>query len=381
LTIGELRAFRRQVEHRFFGRLKCGDAGGVQRRAVFQVRAENQSVKFGRNFVMLRVRDGGMNGNRSARHLFDKLRLAPRLRVRTASFQLPNSRGQQPADAHPDDPIGDQVALQPFGIKSLPNRGRGLRLGLHEGIVAYIQNRRRSVTIFEMTNATVGGYRLGSVALFAAIHLAVFSVFLVPFHWSLVAWLLGSYFLRMFGVTAGYHRYFSHRSYQLSRIPQFIMGFLAQTSGQKGVLWWASHHRVHHRNSDKENDIHSPVRRGFFWSHVGWVISNDYDDYDEKLIGDFSKFPELRWLNRYHLVPIIVYGALILAIGGVGAFVWGFLLSTVLLYHGSFSINSLAHLFGTRRFETGDDSRNNWWLALIHSASIPSRTFAAASGM
>jgi len=216
-----------------------------------------------------------------------------------------------------------------------------------------------------MTNATVGGYRLGSVALFAAIHLAVLSVFLVPFHWNLVAWLLGSYFLRMFGVTAGYHRYFSHRSYQLSRIPQFIMGFLAQTSGQKGVLWWASHHRVHHRNSDKENDIHSPVRRGFFWSHVGWVISNDYDEYDEKLITDFSKFRELRWLNRFHLVPIIVYGAVILEIGGVDAFVWGFVLSTVLLYHGSFSINSLAHLFGTRRFETGDDSRNNWWLALI----------------
>jgi stearoyl-CoA desaturase (delta-9 desaturase) len=159
-----------------------------------------------------------------------------------------------------------------------------------------------------MTNATLGGYRLGSVALFAAIHLAVLTVFLVPFRWSLVAWLLGSYFLRMFGVTAGYHRYFSHRSYQLSRIPQFIMGFLAQTSGQKGVLWWASHHRVHHRNSDKENDIHSPARRGFFWSHVGWVISNDYDDYDE--IDDDYPDPSMSRQSLYARKHITLVGGL-----------------------------------------------------------------------
>ena len=219
--------------------------------------------------------------------------------------------------------------------------------------------------MFEMERATQGGYHFGAVGLFVLLHLAALSVFLVPFHWNLVAWLAATYFVRMFGVTGGYHRYFSHRSYQLGRISQFCMAFLAQTSGQKGILWWASHHRVHHRYSDQENDIHSPVRRGFWWSHVGWVISNDYDDYDEKLIADFARYPELRWLNKYHLVPMVVFAAAILAIGGLGAFVWGFVFSSVLVYHCSFSINSLAHLFGTRRFDTADDSRNNWILAII----------------
>jgi stearoyl-CoA desaturase (delta-9 desaturase) len=233
--------------------------------------------------------------------------------------------------------------------------------------LANIQIASASVNIAEMdtTDPRRGGYRFGAVGLFAVMHIAAFSVFFVHFRWGLAAWLVGTYVLRMFAVTGGYHRYFSHRSYQMSRVPQFIMAFLAQTSAQKGVLWWASHHRVHHRNSDKETDIHSPLHRGFWWSHVGWVISNDYDDYDEKLIGDFAKYPELRWLNKYHLIPVVCFGAAVLALGGLGAFLWGFVLSTVLLYHCSFSINSLAHLFGSRRFETNDGSRNNFWLAII----------------
>jgi stearoyl-CoA desaturase (delta-9 desaturase) len=216
-----------------------------------------------------------------------------------------------------------------------------------------------------MSESRPQAYHWRAVGLFALIHLAAFSVLFVPFRWSLVGWFAGSYMLRMFAVTAGYHRYFSHRSYQMSRFPQFCMAFLAQTSAQKGILWWASHHRVHHRNSDKENDIHSPLQRGFWWSHVGWIISNDYDEYDVKLIADFAKYPELRWLDKWHLVPAVIYGAAILAIGGLDAFLWGFVLSTVVLFHCTFSINSLAHLFGTKRFETGDGSRNNWILALI----------------
>ena len=208
-------------------------------------------------------------------------------------------------------------------------------------------------------------YRFGAVGFFLLIHLGAFLVFFVPFRWSLVAWLLGSYLLRMFGVTAGYHRYFSHRSYKLTRVGQFLMAFLAQTSGQKGALWWAAHHRDHHRHSDDLEDVHSPWIRTFWWSHVGWVLSNEYDEYNPRRIADFGRFAELRWLDRYHWLPIACYGAAIFAVGGFSAFVWGFLLSTVLLYHCTFAINSFAHIFGNRRFDTPDESRNNWLLALI----------------
>jgi stearoyl-CoA desaturase (delta-9 desaturase) len=208
-------------------------------------------------------------------------------------------------------------------------------------------------------------YQWGAVALFVAIHLACVAVFFVPFHWSYIAWALGLYALRMFGVTAGYHRYFSHRSYKVGRVAQFLLAFLAETSAQKGVLWWAAHHRVHHSTSDSEDDIHSPEQRGFWWSHIGWVLSNDYDQYDPRLIQDFAKFPELRWLNKYFLVPPIILGSAVLAIGGWPIFLWGFVVSTVMLFHGTFAINSLAHVWGTRRFNTPDHSRNNFVLAIV----------------
>jgi stearoyl-CoA desaturase (delta-9 desaturase) len=208
-------------------------------------------------------------------------------------------------------------------------------------------------------------YQLGVVYLFALIHAGALLVVFIPFSPSLLLWMLATYAIRMFAVTAGYHRYFSHRSYKMGRVDQFLMAALAQTSGQKGVLWWAAHHRQHHRFSDQERDIHSPWQREFWWAHVGWILSNQYDSYDPKQIADFAKYPELRWLDQHHWVPAALFGALVFLIGGFGAFVWGFLLSTVLLYHLTFSINSLAHLFGSRRFDTPDQSRNNWLLALL----------------
>lgn len=208
-------------------------------------------------------------------------------------------------------------------------------------------------------------YQFGAVLLFALLHLAVAAVFFFPVTPILLCWLVATYCLRMFGVTAGYHRYFSHRSYRLGRIGQFLMGFLAQTSGQKGVLWWAAQHREHHRHSDRREDIHSPWQGGFWWSHVGWVLSNEHDSYDARKISDMARFPELRWLDRFHWFPTVVFAACIFWIGGPGAFVWGYVVSTVVLYHCTFAINSLAHLFGSRRFDTPDHSRNNWLLALV----------------
>jgi len=181
----------------------------------------------------------------------------------------------------------------------------------------------------------------------------------------MIAWLAGSYFLRMFGVTAGYHRYFSHRSFKLNRFWQFWLAFLAQTSGQKGALWWAAHHRDHHLHSDRKEDLHSPVHEGFWWSHLGWILSDEYNNYDPKRIADFSKFPELRLLDRFHLVPPILYAVAIWYVGGWPALVWGFFVATVVLYHGTFLINSLAHIWGTRRYATPDESRNNFWLAIV----------------
>jgi len=203
-----------------------------------------------------------------------------------------------------------------------------------------------------------------AVGRFALLHVASLAVFAVPFEWSLVGWCAGSYVVRMFGVTAGYHRYFSHRSYKLARVPQALVAVLAQTSGQKGVLWWAAHHRAHHRHADQPKDVHSP-RQGFWWAHVGWVLSTEHESYDPRRIADFGRYPELRWLDRHHWVPTVAVGAGIWVIAGFAAFVWGYLLATVLLYHATFAINSVAHVWGTREFDTADDSRNNWWLALL----------------
>jgi stearoyl-CoA desaturase (delta-9 desaturase) len=209
-------------------------------------------------------------------------------------------------------------------------------------------------------------YRFGAVIPFVILHAAALAVLVWgPWTGAAFAWLAGSYFLRMFGVTAGYHRYFSHRSYRLGRVSQFLMAFLAQTSAQKGVLWWAGHHRTHHRTADQEGDIHSPVRSGFWWSHVGWVVSNQHDETAPGSMKDFARYPELVWISRNHWIPTVVFAAAILALGGWTAFIWGYVLGTVLLYHGTFSINSVAHVWGVRRFETDDDSRNNLLLALL----------------
>lgn len=218
---------------------------------------------------------------------------------------------------------------------------------------------------------------IGSLA-FIGVHVACLLVFFVGFSWAALGMMVFTYTARMFGITGVFHRYFSHRTYKTSRVFQFILGWLGTSSAQQGPLWWAAHHRHHHRFSDKEEDIHSPIQRGFWWSHVGWVICKKYEKTEFKSIPDFAKYPELRFLNNFHIIPPIV---LALAVYGVGALleryaptlgtnglqmlVWGFFISTTLLYHWTFSINSVAHVFGNRRFETSDHSRNNWWLAIM----------------
>jgi stearoyl-CoA desaturase (delta-9 desaturase) len=201
---------------------------------------------------------------------------------------------------------------------------------------------------------------------FFGIHVAAaILVFTVPFSWKLVALAAGMYYLRMFAITAGYHRYFSHRTYKIHRISQFLMAFLGATSTQKGALWWASQHRHHHKHSDEPEDIHSPIQTGFLWSHMMWMLSRGYGETRWELIPDLAKYPELRFLDRQYWLPPLFLAVLMYAVGGMPWLVWGFGVSTVFLWHGTFTINSLSHVYGSQRYRTSDTSRNNFWFALI----------------
>jgi stearoyl-CoA desaturase (Delta-9 desaturase) len=199
---------------------------------------------------------------------------------------------------------------------------------------------------------------------FILLHLAPIGMFWFPPTVADVAVCVGLYVLRMFFITGVYHRYFSHRSYEMGRVMQFLMAFGGTSCAQKGPLWWASHHRMHHRFSDTERDVHSP-KDGAVWSHVGWIVSSQYDETEWKWIKDFAKFPELRLLNTYHFIAPILLGVTVYLAGGWSMLFCGFFLSTVLLYHGTFSINSLMHVFGRRRYATTDTSRNSLLLALV----------------
>jgi len=201
---------------------------------------------------------------------------------------------------------------------------------------------------------------------FVAVHLVGFATpFLVAPTWGLVALAVGVYYARMFGITAGYHRYFAHRAYRTSRPFQFALAWLGASASQKGALWWAAHHRDHHRYSDTEDDIHSPLVGGFWWSHVGWIVDKGYEGTNLDRVKDLSKYPELMWLERNWWVPPVTLAAVLFAAGGWPAMLWGFFLSTTALWHGTFVINSLAHVIGTRRYETSDGSRNSFALAVV----------------
>ena len=173
-----------------------------------------------------------------------------------------------------------------------------------------------------------------------------------------------TFWVRLFAITGGYHRYFAHRAFRTSRVFQFVLAFVGASATQKGPLWWAGGHRRHHKYADLPGDMHSP-RDGFWYSHQGWILDSRWDETELERIRDFAKFPELVWLNRWHFVPPLLLVALCAAIGGLSGVMWGFVASTVALWHTTYSINSLAHRWGSRRYDTADTSRNNWVLALL----------------
>jgi stearoyl-CoA desaturase (delta-9 desaturase) len=213
---------------------------------------------------------------------------------------------------------------------------------------------------------------------FIILHGFCLLVFFVGWSWFAFFAAIAFYYFRMFAITAFYHRYFSHRAYKTSRLGQFIFAVIGNTACQRGALWWASTHRHHHKHSDDEHDIHSPRHKGFWWSHIGWITSHRNFPTDYTRIKDLAKYPELVFLNRHDFFIPIILGASIYGVGwlletyapflhvtAMQLFVWCFFVSTVALMHGTFFINSLAHVFGRRRFKTTDDSRNSLTLALI----------------
>lgn len=218
---------------------------------------------------------------------------------------------------------------------------------------------------------------LGSVP-FLAMHLGALLALLTGVSWAAAIACLVTCWVRMFGITAGFHRYFSHRSFKTSRTFQFVLAYVGTMAAQNGPLWWASHHRLHHRYADTDRDIHSPGLRGLWWSHVGWILCRRYVGYDKEIVKDLRRFPELRFLGRYHMIaPASLAVAMFLLGGWLSArwpslgtsgwqmLGWGFFVSTVIGYHVTFLVNSVSHTSGRRRFNTSDDSRNNWWVALL----------------
>jgi stearoyl-CoA desaturase (delta-9 desaturase) len=200
---------------------------------------------------------------------------------------------------------------------------------------------------------------------FILMHFACFAAIWTGVTWQALAICIALYWLRIFGIGAGYHRYFAHRAYSTSRAFQFALAFLAQTTAQKSVIWWASKHRHHHLHSDTEQDVHSPRHKGFIYSHLGWIFSRKHDLPDFDKVSDLMRYPELRLLHKFELLPAVMLAVVCLLAAGWSGLVVGFVWSTVLVYHATFCINSLAHVSGSTRYVTGDDSRNNWLLAVF----------------
>ena len=213
---------------------------------------------------------------------------------------------------------------------------------------------------------------------FVLMHLGCLGVIWVGWSATAVTVAVGLYVLRMFAITGFYHRYFSHRTFKTSRAVQFVFALIGASAVQRGPIWWSAHHRHHHAHSEKDDDVHSPVRHGFLWSHMGWFLSQANFATRTGLVKDWMKFPELRFLDRFDIVVPLSLAGLLYSFGyileqiapelgtnGSQLLVWGFVISTIVLYHATFTINSLCHVWGWRRYNTRDESRNNFWLALL----------------
>ncbi len=203
---------------------------------------------------------------------------------------------------------------------------------------------------------------VANVAIFCAVQLSALLTLLVPFSWSLVLLAVVSHYVRMLGITLAFHRHLAHRAFHMGRGTRLLWSLVGTTAMQKGPLWWAGNHVYHHRYADRDGDPHSPLREGFYTAHVGWFLNDvrwDRLDPANPVFRTFSRYPEMRWLERFYGVPPALLALGLFLAGGWPWLVWGFCLPTVTLAHATFAINSVNHLWGTRRFATADGSRNN----------------------
>jgi len=207
-----------------------------------------------------------------------------------------------------------------------------------------------------------------SAVVFWVVQCSAFLIFFVPFSWGLIALWAVSHFLRAIGLTLAFHRYFAHRSFQMNRVARFVWAFIGTAAMQKGPLWWAGHHVNHHRYADRDGDPHSPMVSGFYYAHIGWFLNDAKHDRlpaSNPVVRDFSKAPEIVWLNNAFWAPPLLLAATMFLIGGMPWLIWGFCLPTMTLAHATFAINTVNHMFGSRRFETIDESRNNAFTAIF----------------
>ncbi len=200
------------------------------------------------------------------------------------------------------------------------------------------------------------------IGIFWTIQASALLAFAVPFRWAFIALWAASHFVRAVGLTLAFHRYFAHRAFKMNRIARFVWAWVATSAMQKGPLWWAGHHVNHHKYADREGDPHSPMVSGVYYAHIGWFLNDAKHDRLEPgnpVVRDFSKAPEILFLERWFFLPPLLFAAAMFAIGGLPWLVWGFCVPTMTLAHATFAINTVNHMFGTRRFETRDESRNN----------------------
>jgi len=259
-------------------------------------------------------------------------------------------------------------------MKSSANTGK-LSLRLLTSVLRWIDSEADIDSITRTDRKKVDWLRIVPLLF---LHLMCLGVFWVGWSWAAVCVAVILYMVRMVAITGFYHRYFSHRAFKTNRFWQFIFGALGNASVQRGPLWWAAHHRHHHRFTDQEQDVHSPSRHGFWWSHIGWLTSKANFPTNYKYVAEWAKYPELRWLNRFDtVIPVLlalalfIFGVLLerfapqLGTNGLQMVVWGFFISTTALLHATVTINSLDHMYGSRRYDTPDTSRNNVLLAVI----------------
>jgi stearoyl-CoA desaturase (delta-9 desaturase) len=170
------------------------------------------------------------------------------------------------------------------------------------------------------------------------------------------------------GISMGYHRLHTHRSYRVPRALEYFFAFCGTLTLEGGPIFWVAVHRIHHQKSDQDGDPHSP-RDGAWWAHVGWILLGETNHNNTRLMSkyapDLGKHRFYIWLNNYHWVPIVALGAVLFAIGGLPMLLWGVCLRVVAGLHATWLVNSATHMWGARRFRTRDDSRNNWWVALM----------------